>query len=87
MGTWSKYLQLVRYYFVKPLLPPINFFDERNRIYLFIDVYRGHKCQEIIDLATSLNIDITVIPSGMTKVHQSLDVKIFGIMKQKARAF
>lgn len=68
-------------------MPLIDFYDERNRIYLFIDAYRVHKCEEIVDIATELNIDVTVIPEGMTEVHQPLDIKLFGIMKAKSRAF
>ena len=60
---------------------------KKNRIYLFIDSYRVNKCPEIVDLTTELNIDITVIPSGMTDKHQPLDVGLFGILKAKARFF
>lgn len=85
--TWSNYLKALRFKFIKPLPDPVPFYDERNRIYLFIDSYRVHKCPEIIDLATELNIDVTVIPEGMTDLHQPLDKKIFGILKAKARSF
>lgn len=84
--TWSNYLKALRYKFIKPI-DGIDFYDVRNRIFLFIDAYRVHKCEEIIDLAAGLNIDVTVIPEGMTEVHQPLDIKLFGIMKAKARAF
>ena len=79
-------MRALRYIFIKPITS-IDFYDVRNRIFIFIDAYRVHKCDEIIDLAAELNIDVTVIPEGMTEVHQPLDIKLFGIMKAKARAF
>ena len=85
--TWTRYLKVLRFQFIKPLLPPNDFFDEANRIYLFIDSYRAHSCADIIGITTELNIDITVIPEGMADIHQPLDNKIFGIVKAKSRAF
>ena len=58
---------------------PVPYYDKKNKIYLFIDSYRVHKCREIIDLSTELKIDITVIPEGMTDKHQLLDAGLFGI--------
>lgn len=55
--------------------------------FLFIDDYGVHKCDEIIESDAYLNINVTIIPEGMTEVHQPMDIKIFGIMEAKARTF
>lgn len=61
--------------FIKPL-PPSNDFLMRE-----ISLYRVHSCEEIIDISTKINIDITVIPEGMTDVYQPLNNKIHWIVK------
>ena len=43
-------------------------------------------CEAIKPLAKSLNIKLIPIPAGATDLCQSLDVRIFGLLKMKARA-
>ena len=85
-ATWKRYLHSLRYKFINPL-PRVDFYDQSNRIYLITDSYPVHNCQECLDYALSLNIEIIKIPNGMTDLLQPLDKKIFGILKAKGRSF
>lgn len=85
-ATFKRYLFALRYIFIKPI-EGIHFYDARNTIYLLADAYKVHYCDECLDYAHSLNIQIIKIPEGSTDIFQPLDKKIFGILKAKARQF
>ena len=84
--TWKRYLNALRYRFIKPT-DGLEFYDQRNRIYLLTDSYPVHICDECVEYANALNIDIIQIPKGTTDLFQPLDKKIFGILKSKACAY
>ena len=84
--SWKVYLLNLRYKY----LPPVNssnFYDRSNRIYLIINRYGSHKTEEIDDFAINLNIDIILIPRGLTHIYQPLDFMIFGMVKSRQKSF
>lgn len=85
-STWKRYLYALRYKFIKPL-KNTHFYDVKNRIFLIADSYSVHNCEECIEYARALNIQIIQIPSGTTDLFQPLDKKVFGVLKAKARSF
>jgi hypothetical protein len=56
-----------------------------GKITLIWDSFTAHKDVRIIEVANSLNIDIILIPSGMTDTYQPLDRRIFGNLKMRAK--
>jgi hypothetical protein len=60
--------------------------NKRRRTVLIWDVFAAHRDQAVKDLAEELNIQLIFIPAGQTDEYQPLDRRIFGPMKQMARA-
>jgi hypothetical protein len=50
------------------------------------DLFAGHREAQVRALAQQLGIEMLLIPSGMTDKLQPLDWRIFGSLKQRARA-
>lgn len=53
---------------------------------LIMDSYACNYCENILDLASELMIEIIIIPPGGTSLYQPLDIAIFGIVKTRAKA-
>lgn len=86
IDVWKRYLYKLRYSWVKPKRR-IDFYDKKNRIYLFCDAYPVHHCAEAIEYATMLNIELIKIPEGSTDLYQPLDVRLFGSLKARLRSY
>ena len=56
-------------------------FEDPNTIHMILDVFRVHISDKVKNTAKELNIQLHVIPAGMTDELQPLDVKIFGPLK------
>ena len=55
-------------------------------IFLVLDSYKSHVHDIVLKKAEDYNITIIPVPANGTSVYQTLDVGIFGILKQKLRA-
>lgn len=54
---------------------------------LLLDCYSAHRTKEVRKLAKQLKIELIYIPANGTGLFQSLDRRIFGIVKSKLRSF
>ena len=75
---------------LREMIPPLegtHLFDWENTIILFADAYKVHHLPEIDQHAWSLNIIIIKIPEGTTDQCQPLDCRVFGILKNQAKAY
>ena len=61
-------------------------YAHNSRFSLLWDVYPSHKTDDIKDYATNNGIKLSFIPAGQTGEWQPLDYRIFGSLKQRARA-
>ena len=52
---------------------------------LILDVYPGHRTEDVIKKARSLKIELLYVPAGGTSIYQPLDRRIFGELKSRAR--
>lgn len=60
-------------------------YADGHRVHLILDTYAAHRCQEVRDMAESLNIQLHFIPAGATDTMQPLDRYVFGAMKASYR--
>lgn len=60
-------------------------YPDDEPIYLLLDCYSVHRCDEVRQLAESLFIELIFIPPGLTDEFQPLDRAVFGVMKQHFR--
>ena len=60
-------------------------FEDNNTIHILLDVFKAHITSDVKETAESLNIQLHLIPAGMTDELQPLDKKIFGPLKMFAR--
>lgn len=81
---WSKYLTNLRQ--LRPYKEQFNQDSKQNRIYLTCDQFPAHHDPNAEDVAEKMNIELVPIPSGATDECQALDRRIFGSVKQSARA-
>lgn len=86
IDTWKRYLHRLRFNWIPPK-EKTDFYSIENRIYVIADAFPVHHCNEAIEYATILNIELIKIPEGCTDKYQPLGVKIFGPLKQRARSF
>jgi len=56
-----------------------------SKIYLVLDVFRAHLCEDVLKKAKKLRIKFITVPANGTGIYQPLDVLIFGILKQYLR--
>jgi hypothetical protein len=56
-----------------------------HRLPLIVDTYAAHRCQEVRDLAESLNIEMHFIPAGATDTMRPPGRYVFGAMKASYR--
>lgn len=61
--------------------------SDPNIIYLICDSFPAHHNQTVKTVAEMLNIELIRIPEGCTDECQPLDRRIFGALKQQARAY
>ena len=61
-------------------------YAHNSKFTLLWDVYPSHKTDEIKNYAANNEIDLNFIPAGQTGEWQPLDYRIFGSLKQRARA-
>ena len=83
-SIFIQYLQLLR-----ERLPYDENFDQdsyENIIFLICDAYPAHHSPAVQIVADNLHIELVKIPEGCTDECQPLDRRIFGSMKQAARA-
>lgn len=81
---WSKYLTNLRQ--LRPYKEQFAQDSKQNRIYLTCDQFPAHHDLNAENSAEKLNIELVPIPSGATDECQALDRRIFGSVKQQARA-
>ncbi|OHS93796.1 hypothetical protein TRFO_13773 [Tritrichomonas foetus] len=60
-------------------------FHDGKEIILLLDIYKSHIADECRLFAESLKIQLVYIPPGCTDILQPLDIRIFGILKGRAR--
>ena len=72
--TFKDYLEFLR-----------KHFNDNEKIYLIVDLYKAHHTQQILEYANQLNIDLIFIPAGLTDELQPLDRLVFGSLKATAR--
>ncbi len=78
---WSTHESFIRY--MEFLIKELNPGDKP--IYLLLDMHPSHRHKAVKDFAIQKNIKLRYIPPGCTDILQPLDIKIFGILKKKAR--
>jgi hypothetical protein len=54
-------------------------------VHLILGTFSAHRCQEVRDVARSLNIMMHFIPAGAMDTMQRLDRYVFGAMKASYR--
>jgi hypothetical protein len=59
--------------------------DQSRPVHLIPDTFSAHRCQEVREVARSLNIVMHFIPTGATDSMQPLDRYVFGAMKASCR--
>jgi hypothetical protein len=55
-------------------------------IWLLLDLHASHRTERIQNLAADLGINLKYVPAGLTDRFQPLDVRVFGVLKAKAKA-
>ena len=63
-----------------------NGYAQHSSFSLLWDVYPSHKTDDIKNYATNNGIELHFIPAGQTGEWQPVDYRIFGSLKQRARA-
>lgn len=63
-----------------------NDYAKGNDIFLIWDCYSSHRSQATKDFASSNGIGMLFVPAGQTGTWQPLDFRIFGNLKNKAKA-
>ena len=86
IDTWKRNIHWISFIWIQPK-ENTDFYSRENKIYIIADVFPVHHCNKAIEYVTILNIELIKIPEGCTDKYQSLDVKIFGPLKQRARSF
>jgi len=54
--------------------------------YRIWDVYPSHRSEAVKDAAVKANIQLSFVPSGQTGTWQSLDYRVLGSLKARAKA-
>lgn len=54
---------------------------------LVLDCYSAHRTKEVKKYARDIGIELIFVPANGTGLFQSLDRRIFGIVKSKLRSF
>ena len=81
---WYKHLENLRQQRPYDLKYPED--SKENKIYLVCDSFPVHFSDASVQEATKNNIELIQVPKGCTDECQPLDRRIFGSMKQQARA-
>ena len=84
-GMFAQYLSMLRYYIPYDKHYPTDSIE--NKIFLICDSFHAHHTPVVRAEAERLHIKIVPIPEGCTDKYQPLDLKIFGCLKQGARAY
>jgi hypothetical protein len=80
---WMNVAAMVRWLHTLRELP--QYADQSRPVHLILDTFSAHRCQEVRDVARSLNIVMHFIPAGATHSMEPLDRYVFGAMKASCR--
>jgi DDE superfamily endonuclease len=72
---------------MKFLLLELAHITNDQKSFLILDQYKVHVNDEIINIASEHNIELILVPVGMTHKLQPLDVGINGIVKNKSKKY
>jgi len=69
--------------YIKNVLAPC-FPHDRKKL-LIMDSFTGHKTRQVLDFCGELNFDVAMIPGGLTKDFQPLDISVNRSFKSKLK--
>jgi hypothetical protein len=79
---WSTSAAMIEY-----LEVVIRIYSNDEPCLLIWDVHTSHKVQDVIDYAKRYDIELLLIPSGMTDIYQVCDTHINGVIKEKLASY